>query len=52
MSTTKRPTFTPGQKVTTSGFAGTVIRMYSEGMVEIKLPRGGVCVAVEDVVVQ
>jgi hypothetical protein len=43
-------TFKAGQKVTTSGFPGIVVRMYSEGMVEVRLGSGLVCVPVGDVV--
>lgn len=43
-------TFQAGQQVTTSGFPGRVICMYSAGMVEIRLARGVVCVPVCDVV--
>jgi preprotein translocase subunit YajC len=43
-------TFQAGQHVTTSGFAGRVIRMYSPGMVEIRLGSGVVCVPVGDVI--
>jgi hypothetical protein len=42
--------FKDGQKVSTSGFLGTVVRMYSEGMVEVRLESGLVCVPVGDVV--
>ena len=42
--------YKPGDKVTTSGFPGVVVRMYSEGMVEVRLASGLVCVAVCDVV--
>lgn len=42
--------FYENEKVTTSGFAGRVVRMYSEGMVEVRLESGMVCVAVEDVI--
>ena len=48
MSTTK--TFQAGQQVTTSGFAGRVIRMYSAGMVEVRLASGVVSVPVGDVI--
>lgn len=42
-------TFKPGDKVTfNGGFHGTVIRMYSEGMVEIRGESGSVCIPVED----
>ncbi len=41
--------FVPGQPVTTSGFPGTVVRMYSEGMVEVRVPGGMCCVPVRDV---
>lgn len=45
-----------GQKVTTSGFPGTVTRLYSDGefegarMYEVRLNRGGVCVCGSDLV--
>lgn len=42
--------FTNGQKVTTSGYPGTVVRMYSADMVEVQLAAGLVCVPVADVV--
>ena len=42
-------TFTVGQKVTTSGFPGTIIRQYSHGMYEIRLARGCVCVDASDI---
>lgn len=41
--------FVYGQRVTTSGFPGTIERSYSKGMVEVRLPSGLVCVPVEDV---
>lgn len=41
--------FKPGQKVTTSGFPGRIVRMYSPGMVEVRLASGVCCVPVEDV---
>lgn len=41
--------FFPGQHVTTSGFPGRVIRMYSAGMVEVRLASGVCCVPAEDV---
>lgn len=43
-------TFQTGQKVTTSGFKGVVVRMYSAGMVEVRLASGLVCVPASDVV--
>ncbi len=43
--------FKPGQPVTTSGYPGTVVRMYSEGMVEVRLASGVCCVPVRDVLV-
>jgi hypothetical protein len=41
--------FKPNQPVMTSGFAGSVVRMYSEGMVEVRLASGICCVPVGDV---
>lgn len=35
--------FAPGDKVICNGYAGAAIRMYSEGMVEVRLARGSVC---------
>jgi preprotein translocase subunit YajC len=44
-------TFKPGQQVTANGgYPGRVVRMYSKGMVEVRLASGLVCVPVEDVV--
>lgn len=42
---------TVGQPVTTSGFAGTVIRLceWSNSMVEVRLARGVFCVDANDV---
>lgn len=40
-----RFTFAPGQAVTCNGYPGTVKRMYSEGMVEVRVPGGLVCVS-------
>lgn len=37
--------FEPGQKVICNGYPGAVVRMYSEGMVEVRLPGGVVCVS-------
>lgn len=37
--------FTKGQRVTYAGFAATVVRHYSEGMWEIKVPGGVACVS-------
>lgn len=34
----------PGDRVTTSGYPGTVIRRYSAGMVEVRLASGVCCV--------
>lgn len=36
--------FAPGQAVVCNGHPGTVVSMYSEGMVEVRLPGGLVCV--------
>lgn len=38
-------TFTPGQRVICNGFPGSVVRMYSAGMVEVRLSSGLVCVS-------
>jgi len=37
-------TFKPYQHVICNGYAGTVQRMYGDGMVEVRLPGGLVCV--------
>ena len=37
--------FTKGQAVIYSGFRGTIVRHYSEGMWEVRLPGGIVCVS-------
>ena len=34
--------YNPGDKITTSGQDGTVLRYYSAHMVEVRLPSGGV----------
>lgn len=41
-----------GQKVTTSGYAGTVVRLceWSHAMVEVRLVSGVVCVDANDVI--
>lgn len=36
--------FQPGDKVVGDGYRGAVIGMYSEGMVEVRLPGGAVCI--------
>ena len=36
--------FNPGDPVIANGYPGTVVRMYSEGMVEVRLPGGLVCI--------
>jgi len=41
-------TYTPGTKGTTSGFPAVVIRMYSAGMVEVRVPGGVTCIPVGD----
>lgn len=41
--------FAIGQKVTTSGFEGHIVRKYSEGMYEVRLRSGVVCVAECDI---
>ena len=43
------PKFKPGQKVTTSGYPGVIVRQYSEGMYEVRLARGLVTVPAEDI---
>lgn len=40
----QRFTFKPGDKIIGNGFPGTVVRMYSEGMVEARLPGGVACI--------
>jgi hypothetical protein len=46
----------PGQKITSSGFPGTVIRLYDDGpyegarMYEIRLPGGPACVCGSDII--
>jgi hypothetical protein len=42
--------FKVGQKVTTSGFAGTIVREYCDGMWEVRLNRGTVCVSQSDII--
>lgn len=42
--------FKVGQNVTTSGFAGTIVREYCEGMWEVRLNRGIVCVSESDII--
>ena len=37
--------FEPGQAVVCNGYPGTVAGMYSEGMVEVRVPGGLVCVS-------
>jgi hypothetical protein len=49
MKTQNTFTFTVGQKVTSSGFPGVVVRQYSENMYEVRLPGGLVCVSSEDI---
>lgn len=44
--------FTPGQRVTCSGFLGTVIRHYDGNMYEVRLASGLVCVDAHDIVPQ
>lgn len=41
--------FTVGQKVTTSGFPGIIVRQYSESMYEVRLGSGLVCVDASDI---
>lgn len=41
--------FTIGQKVTTSGYPGVIVREYSKGMYEVRLERGMVCVDACDI---
>jgi hypothetical protein len=47
---------TPGQKITSSGFPGSVVRLYSDGevegarMYEIRLPGGIACVCGSDII--
>lgn len=41
--------YSKGDRVTTSGYLGTFVRYYSEGMAEIMLESGLVCVPVGDV---
>lgn len=40
----QRFTFEPGQRVVANGYPGAVKRMYTEGMVEVRLEAGLVCV--------
>lgn len=40
----------PGQTGTTSGYPAKVIRRYSEGMYEVRVPGGLVCIPAEDFV--
>lgn len=44
--------FAKGQPVTTSGFPGTIVRHYSEGMWEVRLASGVVCVSGADIKAQ
>ena len=37
--------FTVGQAVTYNGFSGVIVRHYHEGMWEVRLPGGLVCVS-------
>ncbi|NGX96332.1 MAG: hypothetical protein G4V63_14280 [Candidatus Afipia apatlaquensis] len=37
--------FKAGQHITYSGFAGTIVRHYHEGMWEVRLPGGVSCVS-------
>jgi hypothetical protein len=37
--------FKAGQHITYSGFSGVVVRHYSEGMWEVRLPGGVACVS-------
>ena len=39
----------PGDKVTTSGYEAVVVRQYSEGMYELRLRSGVVCVDIGDI---
>lgn len=41
----QRFTFAPGQAVNCNGYPGTVERMYTEGMVNVRLASGSVCVS-------
>lgn len=41
--------FKIGDKVTTSGYPGTVVRHYSGAMYEVRLARGVVCVDACDI---
>ncbi|WP_206146819.1 hypothetical protein [Burkholderia sp. Tr-20390] len=40
----QRFTFEPGQRVIANGYPGAVARMYTEGMVEVRLAAGLVCI--------
>ena len=42
--------FAPGDHVTTSGFAGVIVREYSCRMYEVRLASGLVCVDMSDIV--
>lgn len=52
----KKQALKPGQRVTSSGFVGAVVRLYSDGptesarMYEVRLPGGLVCVCGSDLV--
>jgi len=37
--------FKAGQRITYAGFAGVVVRHYSDGMWEVRLPGGVTCVS-------
>ena len=41
--------FKPGQKVKYDGFDATIVRHYHEGMWEIRVPGGVVCVSGYDI---
>ena len=41
--------FSVGQRVTTSGFPGAIVRHYCDGMWEVRLARGVVCVSGADI---
>lgn len=41
--------FKPGQRVAYSGFPGVILRHYSEGMWEVRIKSGDVCVSGADI---
>jgi len=43
------PNFQTGQLVICNGYPGAIIREYCEGMYEVRLDRGDVCVDVSEI---